>query len=393
MREMDDARPEYQLLRLCARSRLEARHAIVARLPSIDWERALSASEYHRLTPVLANHLTAIRETPAEVRAILVERASAVAMRNLELTATLVAIVAALEVRGIEVIPYKGPVLALSAWGSVALRPYVDLDLLVRDSSVDAALRCLSSMGYRNRYRFSAAQAASFTAVDGDYPLEHESTRVLVELHCRVASTRFVTPLRTEDLFSRARDVDVAGRRMRTMSGEDTIVALALHGAKHRWSALGWIADLAEVVRAETIDWELALRIARESNATRAVITALLLANSELGMPLPTIVSQAARADRASMRQARDLAHRLSAAPAQVTLETAKPRSRGTAAMIWFNFRMLESWTARIRFILRWLFTPTPEDYAAVPLPDSLSFLYAVMRPARLGIRYALRGD
>ena len=54
------------------------------------------------------------------------------AHRALWLTLELLNIHRHLQARGLEVLPYKGPVLAEALYGNVALRQFSDLDLLVR---------------------------------------------------------------------------------------------------------------------------------------------------------------------------------------------------------------------------------------------------------------------
>ena len=54
------------------------------------------------------------------------------AHRALWLTLELLNIHRHLQTRGLEVLPYKGPVLAETLYGNVAMRQFSDLDLLIR---------------------------------------------------------------------------------------------------------------------------------------------------------------------------------------------------------------------------------------------------------------------
>ena len=68
---------------------------------------------------------------PADAREELEGRAQANRLRDLELTGELARLLDRFRRDGIAAVPYKGPVLAAQAYGDVALREFVDLDILV----------------------------------------------------------------------------------------------------------------------------------------------------------------------------------------------------------------------------------------------------------------------
>jgi hypothetical protein len=49
-----------------------------------------------------------------------------------------------------------------------------------------------------------------------------------------------------------------------------------------------------------------------------------------------------------------------------------------------FNLRARDRAADRARYVARWLFAPTPEDWRWSDLPDALFPLYHVLRPVRL---------
>jgi hypothetical protein len=370
---------EYGMLRLCARRQLDDTQRAALRSASErapDWQRLIELADYHRLIGVLARQFEAAEiAPPAPFSRQLKTLAETGARRNLRLTAELIALVAAFNERAIPVLPYKGPVLALAAWGDLSLRPFADLDLLVQPDHTGAAVDILIQRGYRCRYSFNAQQDRRFAAVDGDYPFEKDGT--LVELHCRITSERFAVPLRTADLFERASTVGLGGRVIRTLSHEDLIIALCLHGCKHRWASLGWVADLGEVIRGDAPDWDLLLTRADRLNAMRIVAIGLLLARDVNGAPLPARVEQRIAADRE--------AHRLAETAAGWLTDAQAP---GTSGMIRYNYSALANSSARLRFAKRWLFDATAEDFSALRLPAVLTPLYSALRPLRLAWRY-----
>lgn len=62
----------------------------------------------------------------------------------------LASVIDALAAEGIGALPFKGPVLALQAYGDPAMREYLDLDILVRREHVSRTLSILGDLGYRS---------------------------------------------------------------------------------------------------------------------------------------------------------------------------------------------------------------------------------------------------
>ena len=57
------------------------------------------------------------------------------------------------------------------------------------------------------------------------------------------------------------------------------MVLLCIHGTKHEWRRIGWIADIAELLRANPrIAWDDVLAFAAEAGVSRMVRLGVLLA-------------------------------------------------------------------------------------------------------------------
>jgi hypothetical protein len=238
----------------------------------------------------------------------------------------------------------------------------------------------LHAHGYACAYGFTPAQDAAFRRVDGDYPYHHPRTGRLVELHARASSTRFVARLPTERLLARARPVPVGGGEVPAPADDDLFIALCLHGAKHRWARLEWLACAAALaVRAE-LDLPGIVERAAEAGARRTVLLGLMLARGALGLPLPRALSDAIAADAGLPALAEE------ACALWFSEET--DGDEATPANLRFNARLRDGAADRARYAARWLFAPSPEDWAWVRLPDALAPLYRVVRPLRLVARY-----
>ena len=342
----------------------------------VDWARLASLAETHRVTALLdegAGHPAALHHAASRAR-----------LSALAQTADLIRLSREFQVRGIPLLSYKGPVLAQQAYGSALMRTCSDLDLVIRPEDADKALGLLRQAGYREAHAFTRAQHACFRAVDGDYPLVHEQSGTLVELHCRVSSRRFGFNLETADLWARRQRLTLGGYELATTGDEDTLVVLAVHGAKHRWRRLEWIAAFAAMLgRTDAALQERTIARAVSVGARRALLLAARLAAVLLGAPTGPALNAAIRADRTIDRLVDDALEALIA-----EADSAGNGRATTRQNLIFGFRVLESPLDRARYCGRWLFVPSPEDWRMMPLPAGFFAAHCVLRPARLLATY-----
>jgi hypothetical protein len=381
------AAPAHTLLLACARASFDAGGAAAsladAAAQGVDWDAFLHLAERNRLLPLAHRALADRVDAPETVRSRLRSAYAENARHALLLAGELRRLVDALAAAGVPALAYKGPALAVRAYGHLALRTYSDLDLLVAPEDEPAAARVLRAHGYASAYAFSPAQDAAFRRVDGDYPHHHPRTGGLVELHGRVSSARFVADLPTAALMARAHAVPIGGGDVPAPADDDLFLALCLHGAKHRWARLEWLACAAALAVRNGLDLALVLRRAGEIGARRTTLLALLLARDALGLALPPAIDRPIAADPA-LQPLADEARGLWFG-GEVADDEATP------ANLRFNGRLRDGAADRARYAARWLFLPSPEDWAWVRLPDALAPLYRVLRPVRLAARYGRR--
>ncbi|MHB1861845.1 MAG: nucleotidyltransferase family protein [Gemmatimonadaceae bacterium] len=386
-----DRAAQFELLRALARAELDA--PAVDRLAtaaawSIDWTGLPGLLARHGLTVFAARHLWHVRDrVPVAVWDAVQAQATGVRGTSLAMTAELFRILETFDARKIAVLPFKGPVLAWRAYQDLGARPFTDLDLVVHPREVGAAGAALVALGYAPEYELSGARDAWFRRVDGDYPFVHPVTGHLVELHARVASRRFGGAPATDVLWVRRETLTIAGRPVAVLGADDAFLVQALHGGKHRWERLEWVAAVAELLRQRGGD--VTSVIAGAGAAERAVLLACAVAADWLGAPLVEEVEARRRRD--------PVVAVLAAAAWRHVLGGATDGGPGeTSAKLRFNWRLQCGIMARARFAYRWAMWPSPEDWEAVRLPDRFFFAYRVVRPIRLLIRYGgrwLRND
>lgn len=377
---------EHQLLLCCARVHLTAKDRERLRQlagEALDWDELFREIRRQCIVPLVYRHLHA--ECGDLVSSAVLDELRdeylRSAARSMFLTAELCAITRLLEEGGVAPLPYKGPALALQAYGDVALRTFTDLDVLVHRNDVGKAREILLTRGYSSYYELSPAQDRALLKLEHNLPLVDPTGDFLVELHWRVAPTAFTFPIVMEGLWDRATRVALGGTAVRAMAVEDLLLVLPVHGARHAWSAVEWITGIAELIRrTEHIDWRRVIESADRLRIGRIVRLGLALADQLLETPIPDQVALWIRADRRITRLVDWVAARL-----------FTPHDSETAAEQWavFQFEMAVKDGPRQRIAdgLRRLAHPSLNDWRAAPIPDALFPLYYLIRPSRLFAR------
>jgi len=291
---------ESQLLLACARVTIDARQQqkireLIAAGP--DWELLIMTARRHGLCSLLHRHLSAVDQEhmPSAVSGRLATLASNYRRRNLVLVAELLRVVAILGKAGIGVIPYKGPALAQYVYRDFGLREFVDLDLLIRPSDAIKARRALVAAGLPPVNAFSrlAQLLYRYFHCEFTFVLLRDVT---LEVNWRPAPAYWLLPQIDDEAWERLGELPLAGVATAALDPIDQLIVLCVHGCKHRWDALKWLVDVAELLRCHPqLDWVALQTRAHEMGAAIMVETGLVLAHDLLEAPVPEEILNTAR--------------------------------------------------------------------------------------------------
>ena len=387
-----DLPPDVELFLSTARTRVDSDTATRIRataMQGIDWAHLTAAAHSHGTIPLLYSCLNAScpESLPSGVLDRLRGAFDANARHSRLLTEELIRLAKLFGSHGIRAIPFKGPVLAASAYGDYALRQFVDLDILIHKRDVLRARDLLISDGYRPRRQRNDAQEAAYLRVGHEYEFVHNDGGVGVDLHWRITPRRLFSQFPFERLWDQAIPVSLNGTMVLSLAPEDLIMILSVHGAKHMWQRLQWICDIAEVVRAHPqIDWARLMGRAGELGCQRMVCLGLLLASDLLDAPVPTGIAQRLYASS-----------EVASLATKVSKGLFGPPCARLGALERFRFHLAARERAgdRVRclvFFLHSAITPTYGDWELLPLPSRLFFLYYFLRPFRVLGKYGRRG-
>jgi hypothetical protein len=381
------ASPEMALLVACLQARLDQADAgeKIRRIieSGIRWEEIDRLAVGHKIAPIVfhtfRNHAWSL--TPAAFGGKLREAATGAAMRSLALWKELLRLLEALEHIGVEALPVKGPVLAATLDGSLSLREYDDLDLVVRPEHLLQARDLLLREGYfLVTFTHADTDSALWQSENRELLFGHKTRRSAVDLHWALLSRYLPFQLPVETVWKTALPRSIMGRKILTLAPRHELLYLCLHGAKHGWSRLCWIADVAQFVEKVPFEWASLIEEARRLDLELAAAHALLLARSLLNVTLPPAAAQWAE----GVKQAPETAEW-----ARRRLFAGGDFFSGAVESASFLFRFAAGPRARIRIIEGIFLRPTEAEWKLVRLPPNLYWLYYAVRPARLAVKFA----
>jgi len=254
---------EFDFLRACCNHSTECGADLTNCLRSpLNWDRVLHLATHHRVLPAVHEALHGRSDAPASIRSAVDSRFSSHSRRVLRFSALLAGVLRQFKDHSIEVLPYKGPVLAQQLYGNPAMRDFGDLDFLVRTEDVSQAKSALQELGYAPRLTLSSRQQQEYLRTGYEYVFGSATEPNLIELQWQIVPRFYSIAASMESLFKRSVGYEFEGMRVHTLCNEDVMLVLCVHAAKHEWSQLGMVRDIATLERLR-LDWQWIMAEAR----------------------------------------------------------------------------------------------------------------------------------
>ena len=308
----------------------------------VDWGNLRRMAVKHGILPLVYRRLKALEQNPApaaemaEFRNLYLANAGA----NLAKELKLLKLLDLLSDNGIEAAVFKGPVLALQAYGDPSHRQYNDLDILIRRRDFRAAYSRLTAAGYAPQFPIDDKRENWLIRSNIELKFVGQDN-VPVELHWEICERSGYFGIGTDAVWENLDTVNLHGSRIRVPAPEDTLIMLWLHGFRHHWDNLKLVADLIRMSG-----------VCRQ-RGRREIDTAC--------GKLPAAYQYRFMRDILNPRL---LAHSV------------------------FFPRSYQKTRDRFSDMAAEVFTPKPTDWLAVDLPDILYPLYYLIRPLRLVLKY-----
>jgi hypothetical protein len=349
----------------------------------VDWKKMLGLANEHGVMPLLYRAVSqnCPRAVPEDWMARLRMQYMMNAARNMKMTAELLRILEILEKSDIKAVPLKGPVLAQKLYGDVALRQFVDLDVLVAREDAEKALEVLTEKGYGGLDGLSGRKREALYKNIHHYALINRNKGINVELHWGISPTHFRHTINVDSILERAETVTMMGKDVPNISNEDLLLLLCQHGTKHVWQRLSWINDVAKLASKKNLNWPYAHQIAIQAKNERPFIMGLLLAKKIMHVSIPQDILESTK-DIAELMKLSDEIVKLI-----IIEENDDVHDRALKGQL-LNRNMFDNPIDRAKFIFGLATTPTNDESIALSLPDNLFIIYNFTKPVRVMISY-----
>jgi hypothetical protein len=369
----DGLSPAEKFVLACVRMDAEGEGEISALLAGhLNWDAVYEAGLRHAVLPLLYQGLQKANQgLLPEGAGVIRDAYRSNAHRNLHLAKTALQLSELLHQQGVESLLIKGPATAVLAYADLSLRSFVDLDLLIRPRDFFLSHQALLDHGWQPA--LSLQEKELRWLLRGDKDLSYHQKGLNLELHWNIAEKGIAYPLRESDLWEDLQSFPLLDRQVRTLSRENFLLFLALHGAKHHWRPLKFIVDFAACLRSfPDIDWEYLDLKSKHFGLRRCLTLGMFLAQQYCGGSLPS--------DLQAVFQAHPPVPRL-AGRVQAHLFSAGER---VAAQTIFYLQTRERAQDKLYYILDQALVPKRDDWLAVSLPAPLYPFYYLLRPLRL---------
>ena len=260
---------------------------------SIDWEPLSRQALFLGLGPLLYDALrrSGLETVPSTVENNLRQAYYDTASLNLLAMNDLAIAVRALTSAGVPTIVLKGAALVQVLYENLALRPMVDVDLLVSFDSLPPAMEALAALGYIDRQPFPFKDQSGWCW--NEIMLVKPGTGdTILELHWHLLDNPYYAQrIPTGDyLFPRSLPLQIGTETARMLAPEDQLLHLCIHNLFHHLGQLHRTgADVAFLLTkfGDQIDWDKLLSLAVESQMILAFESTLRQAANQWYAPVP----------------------------------------------------------------------------------------------------------
>jgi ribosome-associated translation inhibitor RaiA len=290
-------RIEDELLLCYARTHIDNTTALrietLQKEKNIDWKDLLQQASQQGVFLLLhqnliINHLECM---PKNIQPQLQAYSQIKTARNLFLSKKLCQILELFKNHDIQVIPFKGSVLAASVYNNLAIREFCDIDLLIKQEDFVQVKELLLAQNYKPRSELQP-WGEDFASQDD---------KVHIDIHWQLAPSCFPYRLNFPELWQRCQTISILNQKVRTLSPEDLLLILCLQivkDAHYRQEKLKQVCDIAELVRTSSLNWELVIQQSQNLSSERLLLFGLALAQQLLQVEIPLEIKQKIAIDR-----------------------------------------------------------------------------------------------
>lgn len=353
-----------------------------------DWDSFYAYTHKNRLEALCAAGAAKLPQAPEQLHK-LEQQVSGLQLKTIQQIQLLSHLASVLHQAGIRVLSVKGPLLAADLYGNPALRHSNDLDLLVNEADYEAAKAQLLAAGlteYTEDHPHYKKDKQHKHAIGED---QHEIflyNNLYVELHWRIS---FRYPISFEELWENREEKMLLGQPVFCLGKTDNMIYLICHAAGHGYSRLRWLIDLYKLFTNSSTNYMELYEEMKKKQAEVFLLETLLLLYLLPSFPMPSISSTYFTIHREddyvhfSFDKTIDApalrAYHLTELLELLVLSNQDPR--GIPERNYMHMLPVVGRKITIFSYLYKLLQPKRAELERFQFPDSLYFLYYIVRP------------
>lgn len=233
----------------------------------VNWERFRELTVYHELITFV---YLAFKEHcflfPPDLMQMLKNTYYHVLTRNQSMWQEFLRISDRFKGAGIDLLPIKGISLLEDLYVKNPVRPMVDIDVLVKEEDLKVAKNLFYSMDYHEELSGLREDYWLKTRCQIPFRINNDNCLGLVEMHFNFDYRRYKKAILPQ-LWKRTRAINIAEKKIKFLSPEDTLFSLVLHKRIFGKSLnLKYVLDLALLLKkyGSSFNWDYVLREARQ---------------------------------------------------------------------------------------------------------------------------------
>ncbi len=332
----------------------EEKIKILNALSEEEWEALIKEASRHGLVPFIFNSLKPYypdQQIPLHYQERLRSGYYASAARNMRFYHQLGEVVKLFNAEGIPVILLKGAHLAKYVYGNIALRPMVDIDLLVKKGDLAKVQSLLTEDGYKT------SEEETWFKTEKKHLPPFCKDGFILEVHAYIANPPILERVDMNSLWNRAEKATLEETEVLLLSPEDLFLHLCLHTCIQHNLENGLIAclDTACILKRydKEMNWQRLWKEASFLGVERAVYLMLALTEKIMSTPMPEQISSAVQTDLetvSALKSAQELIfEQYTGIPRNISPLFAKKSWREKCSLLWQRVFLTKEFAAKAR--------------------------------------------
>ncbi len=173
----------------------------------------------------------------------------------------------------ISFIVLKGIPLSVELYGDIGMRPSKDIDILIKKEDSLKVLHLIKDS--------HSIDCDFYIKYAHHFAIKNKTNKVCTEIHTRLCDNKHL--LAGLDPFDNTRIIQILDLSIPVLSYENNLFFLFVHGARHKYFRLMWLADIYNLCSKKEFDLQELLKLSEQYEVTRIVVSSIITCNEVFG--------------------------------------------------------------------------------------------------------------